>query len=280
MPRYCLSAFADEAAADLQGQMDACERNGFHHIEMRFVDARSIVDHTVEECREIRRRLDDRGFELSALGSPFGKINIRDDFAAHMEKFKPGLELCHVLRVSRIRMFSFYLPEHEDPAQFRSQVMEQLAIMAEQAHAAGLLCCHENEKGIYGDNAARCEDIARTIGDTMPLVFDPANFVQCGQPVREAYDRLAPYIRYMHIKDAHKADGRVVSAGEGDGELPYVLEQFLQTPGEHTLTLEPHLMAFPGFNTLEQGDAAPAAAFSAEEQAFDTACRALKHLLA
>ena len=51
MPRYCLSAFADEAAADLQGQMDACERNGFHHIEMRFVDARSIVDQDRKSTR-------------------------------------------------------------------------------------------------------------------------------------------------------------------------------------------------------------------------------------
>ena len=281
MTTYTLSAFADEAAADLQGQMNACEHNGFHHIELRFVNARSIVDHTVEECRDIRRQLDERGFELSALGSPFGKIGIRDDFAAHLEKFKQGLDLCHALRVSRIRMFSFYLPENEDPALYRSQVMEQLAIMAEEARKEELLCCHENEKGIYGDNAERCEDIVRTIGaDNMPLVFDPANFVQCGQSVREAYDRLAPYIRYLHIKDAVKSDGRVVPCGEGDGDLPYVLKRFLHTPGDHLLTLEPHLMAFPGFNELEQEAASiQDTAFTAQEEAFNTACAALKNLL-
>lgn len=279
MANYILSAFADEAAPHLQGQMDACERNGFHHIEMRFVNARNLVDHTPEECREIRRQMDERGFALSALGSPFGKINIHDDFAAHLEKFKHGMELCHILGTSRIRMFSFYLPEHDDPTIHRSQVMEQLAIMAEEAKKEDLLCCHENEKGIYGDNAERCLDIARTIGD-MPLVFDPANFVQCGQPVAQAYDLLAPHIAYLHIKDAVAADGHVVPAGEGDGDLSYVLERFLATPGEHILTLEPHLMAFPGFDSLEQnGESMGDNGLSDTDRAFDRACKALQSLL-
>lgn len=280
MANYILSAFADEASAPLQGQMNACERNGFHHIEMRFVNGRNLVDHTPDECREIRRQMDERGFSLSALGSPFGKIGIHDDFAAHLEKFKHGMELCHILGAKRIRMFSFYLPEQDDPAIHRSKVMEQLAIMAEEAKREGLLCCHENEKGIYGDNAERCLDIARTIGPDMPLVFDPANFIQCGQPVAAAYDMLAPYVAYMHIKDAVAADGHVVPAGEGDGELPYVLEKFLQTPGEHILTLEPHLMGFPGFDSLEQnGESMGDNGLSDTDRAFDTACHALKKLL-
>lgn len=280
MADYTLSAFADEAAADLQGQMDACERNGFHHIEMRFVDTRSIVEHTVAECRDIRRQLDERGFELSALGSPFGKIRIQDDFAAHLEQFKRGLELCHVLNVSRIRMFSFYLPQGDDPAHHRSQVLEQLNALVEEAEREDILCCHENEKGIYGDTIDRCADIARALGERMPFVFDPANFVQCGLSVRAAYDALEEQVLYLHIKDARLSDGTVVPAGQGDGELPYLLSRFLQKPGDHLLTLEPHLMDFPGFGALEQGkEAIEGAAFASTNDAFDTACRALKKLL-
>lgn len=280
MANYILSAFADEAAAGLQEQMDACERNGFRQIEMRFVNARNIVDHTPQECREIRRQLDERGFTLSALGSPFGKIGIHDDFAAHLDKFKRGLELCHILGATRVRMFSFYLPEGEDPATHRAQVMERLARMAEEAQKEEILCCHENEKGIYGDTAARCLDIARTIGQGMPLVFDPANLVQCGQSVKEAYDLLEPYIDYLHIKDARLSDGRVVPAGEGDGDLPYVLERYLGREGSHRMTLEPHLMAFPGFGSLEQEEVSiDENGLSDTGRAFDTACNALKKLL-
>lgn len=280
MAEYILSAFADEAAADLAGQMDACERNGMRHIEMRGVNGKSIADHTPQECREIRQRLDERGFALSALGSPYGKIGIREDFAPHLEKFKRGLELCHILGTSRIRMFSFYIPEGDDPAAHRSQVMERLGIMAQEARKEGLICCHENEKGIYGDTAARCEDIARTLGGDMPLVFDPANFVQCGQDVRKAYDLLAPYVLYLHIKDALRGDGQVVPAGEGDGDLPYLLSRFLQKPGGHILTLEPHLMAFPGFDELEREKADKKQGGRREtDEAFDRACQALTRLL-
>lgn len=282
MSDYILSAFADEAAPDLKGQMDACERNGIRHIEMRFIDTKSIADHTVRECREIRRQLDDRGFELSALGSPYGKINIQDDFAAHLEKFKQGLELCHALRVSRIRMFSFYMPEGENPANYRSQVMEQLAILAQEARREDIVCCHENEKGIYGDTAARCVDIAHTLDGALSFVFDPANFVQCGQSVKEAYDALEPHVLYLHVKDARYSDGVVLPAGEGDGDLPYVLGRFLKKPGEHILTLEPHLMAFPGFADLERPEEITekkAGGFAETNAAFDKACRALRQLL-
>ncbi|MGI6264199.1 MAG: sugar phosphate isomerase/epimerase family protein [Acutalibacteraceae bacterium] len=277
MSNWILSAFADEGAPDLPGQMDVCARHGITRIEMRFVNGRNIVDHTPAEAREIRRQMDERGFSLSALGSPFGKIGIHDDFAAHLEKFKRGLELCHILGTDRVRMFSFYLPEGDDPAVHRSQVMERLARMAEIARAEAIVCCHENEKGIYGDNAARCADIAAAV-EGMPLCFDPANFVQCGQRVREAYDLLESRVAYMHIKDALFADGRVVPPGQGDGDLRYVLERFSQTPGEHLLTLEPHLAAFPGFGDLEK-DPDLAKKNTDAAAAFDTAANALKGLL-
>ncbi len=276
---YTLSAFADEAAASLSAQMDACERNGFKQIEMRFVDGRNTVDHTPDECREIRCQLDARGFTLSALGSPFGKINIKDDFAAHMEKFKRGMELCHILGATRIRMFSFYLPEEDDPALYRGQVMEQLGVMVEAARAEDLLCCHENEKGIYGDTAERCWDIVQTLPG-LPLVFDPANFIQCGEDVAAAYDLLQESIAYLHIKDAKRADGGVVPAGEGDGALPYVLSRYLARPGEHLMTLEPHLMAFPGFSELEkENESIRESTLQGTNAAFDKACNALKKLL-
>ena len=39
-------------------------------------------------------------------------------------------------------------------------------------------------------------------------VFDPANFIQCGQDTWEAWELLASRTYYMHIKDA-LADGKV-----------------------------------------------------------------------
>jgi sugar phosphate isomerase/epimerase len=52
------------------------------------------------------------------------------------------------------------------------------------------------------------------------MVFDPANFVQCGGYLfSEAYPLRREYIEYIHIKDAFLADGKVIVAGAGDGEV-------------------------------------------------------------
>ena len=72
-------------------------------------------------------------------------------------------------------------------------------------------------------------------------VFDPANFIQCGQDTKPAWELLSPYVEYMHIKDA-LPDGSVVPAGKGAGELPFLLSQY---KGE-VLTVEPHLSVFAG----------------------------------
>ena len=48
-------AFSDEAASELSGQIAAMKRNGLDGTEIRGVNGRSIVQHTVEEAKEILR---------------------------------------------------------------------------------------------------------------------------------------------------------------------------------------------------------------------------------
>lgn len=96
--------------------------------------------------------------------------------------------------------------------------MERLERFLEASAGSGVTLCHENEKGIYGDTAARCADIHQTL-PAFKAVFDPANFIQCGQDTAEAWERLSPYVEYLHIKDA-LSDGTVVPAGKGIGRIP------------------------------------------------------------
>jgi sugar phosphate isomerase/epimerase len=86
-------------------------------------------------------------------------------------------------------------------------------------------------------------------------VFDPANFIQCGQsPYPEAYNALRPWLRYVHVKDAQE-DGQVVPAGEGVARWPEILRQ-LRTEGyDGFFSLEPHLAEagrFSGFSGPER----------------------------
>ncbi len=276
-------AFADEASPSIDLQIQAMQRNSLQGLEIRNVDGENISAISLAKAREVRRKLDDAGLVTWSLGSPLGKIDIeKDDFSAHLDALKHSLELADILGARNIRMFSFFLPAGKDPSQFRGEVLDRLHRMVETAAGSGIALCHENEKGIYGDVASRCLDILTEVPE-LRGVFDPANFVQCGQDTLEAWDLLKDRIYYMHIKDALFADSSVVPAGCGDGHVKEVLEAFLARGGQD-LTVEPHLAVFDGLKGLERkGDRSIVGGtfvYASNDEAFDAACAALRKLLA
>ncbi len=279
MSQFKLCAFADEANSTLVGQIEALKRNGIPFLEIRNVDGKNIAELTPTEVRDVRRRLDADNIKVWSVGSPAGKIMITDDFAPHLELFKQLLEHGTVLGAKAIRMFSFYMPNGEDAAVYRDEVMSRLDKMLALAKGSGIVCCHENEKGIYGDNAERCLDLLKTLPD-LRAVFDPANFVQCGQDTKEAWVKLSPHVEYLHIKDSLK-NGSIVPAGRGDGNVPYIISEYGRQGGR-ILSLEPHLFEFAGLAALErEGDKSEVGGlnFSSAEEAFDFGANSLKEII-
>ncbi len=270
---FKLAAFADEADGRLSEQIKAMKDNGVDFLEIRGVDGENISDISPEKATEIRRQLEDAGLSVWSLGSPYGKIGICDDFAAHLDKFRRGLELADILGAKHIRMFSFYVPS-DNTERYRDEVMTRLGQFVEAAKGSGIILCHENEKGIYGDIASRCVEIHREFPQ-LKAVFDPANFIQCGQDTIKAWEMLSPYVEYMHIKDAME-NGSVVPAGKGTGNLPYLLENYKGS----VLTLEPHLSVFDGFDKLEASEKTKMGyCYPSSRAAFDAAVNALKELI-
>ena len=273
-------AFADEANSQIDGQIAAMLRNQLDGLEIRGVDGINVSDISLEKAKEVREKLTVAGLSVWSIGSPIGKINIvGDDYQAHLEKFRHTLEIAKVLGAKNIRIFSFYLPENEPHSQHRDEVLNRLNEMVSIAAGAGIELCHENEKGIYGDNAERCLEIYQAVPG-LKGIFDPANFVQCGQDTLQAWEMLHPYIKYLHIKDA-KMDGRIVPAGEGDGNIPVILKSFAKQGG-NAVTIEPHLAVFDGLAALElSGNTSEVGgyAYSSNDDAFDAACESLKKLL-
>jgi sugar phosphate isomerase/epimerase len=280
MSRFILSAFADEIDSRLDVQMDVLEQHDISYIEMRGVNGKNITQHSLDEVREIKKQLDKRGFRISAVGSPIGKILITDDFGPHMELFRHTLEIAKILETRYIRMFSFYIPEGEKPEAYRGEVMERWKRFQEAAEGTGITLLHENEKGIYGDTPGRCLDLAEEMGsDNLKLIFDPANFVQCDvETYPGAYELLKDHIVYLHIKDAVYSDHHVVPAGQGDGKVKEILESLYKRGFEGFLSIEPHLWNFVGFAELENRKVEASAEDSGPEK-FAIAAYALKKLI-
>jgi 3-dehydroshikimate dehydratase len=267
--QFTLSAFGDEIAADLAEQLDVMRREDIPALEFRAAWGTNILDLSDEQVRQAKGLLDEREMHVSAIGSPIGKVKITDDFGAHLHRFRRALAVAEMLDAPRIRIFSFFIPGGEEAAHYRTAVMDRLLMLTQLAEEAGVTLWHENEKEIYGDIATRCADIHTTIRSPhLRAAFDPANFIQCGvRPMDEAWPLLADVSTHIHIKDAVLADGHVVPAGEGDGQVKELLQALVARNYRGYLTLEPHLKA-----------AGPFGGFSGPDL-FHTAVEALKGLL-
>lgn len=276
MENIKIYAFADEANANMGGQIAAMKRNRLSGLEIRGIDGQNVSDITIQKAKEVRNALTTNGLITWSVGSPIGKIGIKDDFSAHLDKLKHTLEVAEILGAENIRMFSFYIPKGENGDDYSQTVLERVGRMLEAAKPYGINLCHENEKGIFGDIPDRCELLHKTFPGLLG-VFDPANFVQCGVDTLDAWRSLKPYTYYMHIKDAKKS-GFVVPAGKGDGNLVHIVNDYVKSGGKH-FTVEPHLAILDGFKKLENSEEQSEFMYENNDVAFDTACNALKDIL-
>lgn len=272
-----LSAFADEASVSFDEQIIAMKENGVDFLEIRGVDGTNISDLTMDQVKTVQKKLSDNGLSVWSIGSPSGKIDIKDDFKPHLDSFKRMIEAANIFGAPCFRLFSFYGTDGKP--EYRDEVLMRLSRFCEAAKGSGVLLCHENEKEIYGDNAERCLEILKALPE-IKGIFDPANFIQCNVETLPAWEMLAPYIKYMHIKDA-MADGSVVPAGFGVGNIPTILKQYVANGGE-VLTLEPHLTVFEGLGELEHDEKSVVGQefkYPSQRAAFDAAVNALKDIL-
>jgi 3-dehydroshikimate dehydratase len=239
-----LSAFGDEIAVDIDGQIEVLQREGVRYLELRAADGIAVLDLTDEKADEIKTKLDDAGIGVSAIGSPVGKVDIDLDFALHLDKFKRALELARFFGTKYMRVFSYFMPEGADPADYRDEVIRRMEQKVELAADAGITLCHENESRIYGDIAARCHDLLTAIQDEhFEAILDPANFViNDVRPYDEGYLLYPDRVVYMHIKDALAEGKEIVPAGEGDGQIPEIFTALAERGYKGFLSLEPHLV--------------------------------------
>ncbi len=266
-----LCAFADEASPALNEQIEALVKHNIPYIELRGVNGKNVSEATPEEATEWKAQLDAAGIKVWAIGSPIGKVKLDKPWSEYLALAENIFRIATVLDCKNIRIFSFFTT---DPAD-EETVLTRLSELCGLAASYGLRLCHENEKEIYGDVAPRC----RRILDALPAlsaVFDPANFVQCGEDIPAALELLRNDIFYYHIKDALAADGAVVPAGYGDGHIEEMLSGITH---DTVLTLEPHLSLFKGYSSIDASELKHKFRYPDAATAFAAAADALKAIL-
>jgi sugar phosphate isomerase/epimerase len=254
---WTLTGFADEISPELDEQLDTLAEESMRYMELRSVWDTNVLDLTDEELENVRSATSERGIGISSIGSPIGKVPITDPFGPHLKRFRRALHAARIMEAPYVRVFSFFIPEGKEPDLYRDEVLERMGELAEEAEDSGVTLLHENEKEIYGDVPSRCVDILASVDSpSLRAAWDAANFVQCGvsRPYTQGYQSLRPYVEYVHVKDALADSGRVVPAGEGDGEIPETLSALRTSGFDGFFSLEPHLASagtYSGFSGPE-----------------------------
>ena len=253
---WTLTGFADEISPELEEQLETLAQESMGYMELRSVWNTNVLDLSDDELDRIKYATAQRGLRISSIGSPIGKVSVTNPFGPHLERFRRALRAADVMEAPYVRVFSFFIPEDQEPGHYREEVIDRMGIMAGEAEDSGVTLLHENEKVIYGDVPSRCLDILAGVGSpALRAAWDAANFVQCGvRPYKEGYASLRPYVEYVHVKDAISGSDRVVPAGEGDGQLPETLSALRASGFDGFFSLEPHLASagmYSGFSGPE-----------------------------
>jgi sugar phosphate isomerase/epimerase len=249
---WTLSGFIDEISDDFSEQCKVAAGLGLRYVEVRSAWGINILDLDAGQLDTLGQTLTEYGLSVSSIGSPIGKTSIDDDFLPHLERMQHAVEVAELLEAPYIRLFSFFIPEGTDPDSRRDEVVSRMSALAEAAADADVILVHENEKEIYGDIPRRCLDIVTSVDSPkLQLAWDPANFVQVGvRPLTEGYSMLRPHVGYIQIKDALLADGTVVVAGAGDGEVVETIRALRADGFDGFFSLEPHLGEYTAFGAL------------------------------
>ena len=254
MANFIFSGFADEISESFDEQLSALKKLNIPMIELRGVDGKSFVTLSDEELSIVKLKLKDSNIKISALGSPIGKFTLGGDFDEHLTLFERVMDIGDFLECKIIRMFSFYPREGSSYIDFENEVFEKIEILLQRAEKRGFTLCHENEKDIYGDSQEHVLKLLKKFNGRLKAVLDCGNFVFSGFSAEDSFINLAPYVKYMHIKDCDE-NGTIVPALKGNAYIAKALNdanEFIDS--DFIITLEPHLMMFTGLSGLSKLD--------------------------
>lgn len=246
---------------DLETQISTFKEFGVGAIELRFVGGVNVADFTDSELLYIATQLSDAEMQISALGTPDGKIDVQKDLDEHYKQFRRLVEISEmfngegVFDEMALRMFSYYnkgpdskpklsTKKHKDGA------IEQLGRRVDYVGDRRIKLLLENEFELYGDTAYRSRKLIEEVhSGKVRAIDDASNFIHTAREsghrdidMKRAHRQIAPYVDYVHIKDMDIETGKQTIPGKGSGEIEYLLGTLdRRKSGKMYLSMEPHL---------------------------------------
>jgi sugar phosphate isomerase/epimerase len=262
------TGFADEAAADLDGQIRATRELGWSNIESRNIDGINIHDLSDEAFDVVCKKLEEAGIQINCFGSTVANwskdVRNPDDVASSRESLLRAIPRMRRLGCSMIRGMSFkqVLDGRPDTDEIRRLVVKHLTDFVKICEDEGVLYLHENCMNFGGLSPDHTMYLLDSIqSPALKLVFDTANAANTWDyreyPPTKKQDSLdffrtvREFVHYVHIKDSVYqgengtlfADTKYVWPGDGEGHVREIVGELIASGYEGGLSIEPHMGA-------------------------------------
>src|SRR5688572_28242351 len=132
-----ISACTDEISTDLNTALEVLEREEIQRLDLRGIWGGNVIALTDEQATQAQKKIEARGFKVTALSTPIGKTKITDDFSLEVIRFKRALELTQRFGAPYLRVFSFYASEAEAKT-YRVEALWRLRQLCELAEPYGI----------------------------------------------------------------------------------------------------------------------------------------------
>lgn len=263
-----LTGFADEAAADLDGQLRAIRELGWRNLEARSIDGVNITNLSDAAFELLRQKLDESGIMVNCFGSEIGNWakKLSDPPESSYDELRRAIPRMNVLETQLIRIMSFAVPEDNsiNRPEVAEEVIRRVRELVRIAEDSGITLLHENCNTWGGRSHEHTLRLLDAIDSpNLKLVFDTGNPI-FRKDIRgdapfgyqkswEFYSAVKDHIAYVHIKDG-KLFGdtiRFTFAGEGDGAVKRILSDLFKDGYDGGISIEPHLAVVYHSSTVQ-----------------------------
>ena len=255
-----LTGFADEAARNLETQIQATREIGWRRISARGVNGANLHELAQDEFDRVADQLDEAGIIIPEFGSLIGNWGkkITSNFDVTLAEIERAIPRMHRLNTKMIRVMS-YAQEPWGEDQNEEERFRRLREIHARFADEGLQAIHENCMNWGGFSP---EHTLRLIQEVpgIKLVFDTANPVfqlDRSKPLAdgsfpwqdplEFYQKVKEHIVHVHIKDCtNPPQGESEPAtytlpGQGQGKVREILTALKNDGYSGGLAIEPHV---------------------------------------
>jgi sugar phosphate isomerase/epimerase len=255
-----LSGFADEAADDIAGQIEATKALGWSSIEARSVDGVNIHDLDEASFERCATALEESGVRVCCFGSTIANWGRRvdEDFSVALRTVDRAIGRMKRLGVPLIRLMSYSVFFDADgralPDQREAERFARLREICSRFIEASITPVHENCLNYGGMSWGHTLRLLAEVPG-LRLVYDTGNpglspdfrkaFPYPNQDSLETWARLKAFAVHIHIKDGRRdpatGEESYFFPGEGDCRVADILSDLMAAGYAGMLSIEPHM---------------------------------------